>query len=140
MTGGSENGAGPPSGRRPDAGQLLARALRLRCPRCGSGRLFRKWFAMHQRCADCGLRFEPAPGYYLGAIYISYGLTAVLLIVSYLVLHNGLELSNQQLSLPMLLICVLVPLSIFRHARALWLALDCFCDVSVMNDDTDTRP
>lgn len=139
MTGGTENSAAPPPAR-PGAGQLLARALRLRCPRCGSGRLFRKWFSMHERCTNCGLKFEPAPGYYLGAIYISYGLTAVLLIVSYLVLHNGFELSNEQLSVPMLLICVLVPLAIFRHSRALWLALDCLCDVSVMNDETESHP
>lgn len=36
---------------------------------------------MNARCPVCDLRFEREPGYFLGAMYISYGL-AVLLIVS----------------------------------------------------------
>lgn len=120
---------------RPGPGLLLARALRLRCPRCGDSRMFRRWYSMHSRCDCCQFRFEREPGYYLGATYVNYGLTAVLLIVSYLLLHNGLGLSNQDLSLVLPLICVLFPLAIFRHARALWLAFDCQFDSSVLQDD-----
>ena len=29
---------------------------------------------MHDRCPICGLRFNREPGYFLGAMYISYGL------------------------------------------------------------------
>ena len=29
---------------------------------------------MYERCAVCGLKFEREPGYFLGAMYISYGL------------------------------------------------------------------
>jgi len=29
---------------------------------------------MHDRCPSCGLRFNREPGYFLGAMYISYGL------------------------------------------------------------------
>jgi hypothetical protein len=29
---------------------------------------------MHDRCPVCGLRFNREPGYFLGAMYISYGL------------------------------------------------------------------
>jgi uncharacterized protein (DUF983 family) len=134
MNGADERQHTPPT---PGAGQLLARALRLRCPRCGTGRLFRKWFSMNPRCSDCGLKLERAPGYYLGATYINYGWTAALLVVSYLVMHNGFELSNQELTVPMLLICVLVPLASFRQARGLWLALDCLIDKSVLAGDEE---
>lgn len=34
---------------------------------------------MNQRCAVCGLRFEREPGYFLGAMYISFALAAPLM-------------------------------------------------------------
>jgi uncharacterized protein (DUF983 family) len=52
--------------------------LRALCPRCRTGKIFRKsvWLfpRMHERCPACGLKFEREAGYFLGAMYISYGL------------------------------------------------------------------
>jgi uncharacterized protein (DUF983 family) len=62
----------------PRALALLWRGACLRCPRCGVRSLFRTWFAMYERCAVCGLRFEREQGYFLGAMYINYGVTVVL--------------------------------------------------------------
>jgi hypothetical protein len=36
---------------------------------------------MHERCAVCHLRFEREQGYFLGAIYINYGVTVVLALI-----------------------------------------------------------
>jgi uncharacterized protein (DUF983 family) len=48
------------------------------CPRCRSGKIFRRsvWLfpPMYERCPACNLKFEREPGYFLGAMYISYGL------------------------------------------------------------------
>ncbi len=48
------------------------------CPRCREGKIFRRsvWLfpPMHERCPACGLKFEREAGYFLGAMYISYGL------------------------------------------------------------------
>ena len=120
---------------RPSAGTLLARAMRLRCPRCGEGSLFDGWTAMPERCSACSLKYERAPGYFLGSTYINYGLTAVVLIAAYFVFHDGFGMTNQQLAGPMVGVCVIFPLLAFRHARALWLALDCHFDSSILRDD-----
>lgn len=56
---------------------VLGRAVRLVCPRCGDGRLFRGWFRMHDGCPACGLSFAREPGFYLGSIYVTYGVTVV---------------------------------------------------------------
>ncbi len=32
---------------------------------------------MHDECPSCGLRFNREPGYFLGAMYVSYGLALV---------------------------------------------------------------
>lgn len=35
---------------------------------------------MHDRCVECGLRFNREPGYFLGAMYVSYGLALVIIV------------------------------------------------------------
>jgi len=36
---------------------------------------------MNDRCPACGLRFNREPGYFLGAMYISYGMALALIFV-----------------------------------------------------------
>lgn len=127
-----ETPAPPP---RPTFETLVGRALKLRCPRCGVGKLFTGWFTMPERCSECRLKYERAPGYFLGSTYINYGLTAVMLTAMYFTLHFGLGWSNRQLAGPLAIFCILIPLMFFRHARALWLALDCHFDKSVLTSD-----
>ena len=102
--------------------------MRLRCPRCGQGKLFAGFFQMHSACSQCGLKYERAPGYFLGSIYINYGVTAVVLTFGYLVLHVALGYTNRQLAGPLVGFCVGFAMFFFRYARSLWLALDCFFD------------
>jgi uncharacterized protein (DUF983 family) len=109
-------------------GQLLWRAQRLRCPRCGEGRLFSGLLSMHEACANCHLKYERAPGYFLGSIYVNYGFTAVAMTIGYLFLHAVLGFTNRQLAAPLVGFCVVFATFFFRYARALWICLDCFFD------------
>jgi len=34
---------------------ILKRGLRRRCPQCGRGTLFRRWYSLHDRCPICDL-------------------------------------------------------------------------------------
>jgi uncharacterized protein (DUF983 family) len=79
---------------------------------------------MHEGCAACGLRYEREQGYFVGAIYINYAVTAAVAVGGVLVLDwtVGLTLA-QQLVLGVAL-GVLVPLVFFRHARSLWLVMN----------------
>ncbi|MGA7931438.1 MAG: DUF983 domain-containing protein [Candidatus Sulfotelmatobacter sp.] len=57
--------------------------LRQRCPRCRLGNIFRysifRGFPkMHERCPVCDLKLEREPGYFLGAMYVSYALALVM--------------------------------------------------------------
>ena len=36
---------------------LLSRGLRRKCPQCGSGDLFNRWFKLRSHCSVCGLKF-----------------------------------------------------------------------------------
>src|SRR5919109_4839522 len=75
---------------------MLSRGLRLCCPRCGARTLFRGWFAMHARCAVCHFRFEREQGYFLGAMYINYAFTVVIVLSGYFVLSRYTNLSLAQ--------------------------------------------
>ncbi|MGQ0635254.1 MAG: DUF983 domain-containing protein [Planctomycetaceae bacterium] len=120
---------------RPPAGTLIGRALRLRCPRCGKAKMFTGLFRMHPTCAACGLKFEREPGYFLGSIYLNYGMTAMLLVVGYVSLRFGAGIESKWLLIGASAFCVLFPLFYFRYARALWLAMDCRFDSSLFTDE-----
>ncbi|VAX39338.1 hypothetical protein MNBD_PLANCTO02-1693 [hydrothermal vent metagenome] len=120
-------------------GTLFKRGLFLRCPVCGKGKLFRKWFSMYTHCSNCRLKYERDPGYFLGSTYINYAVTAVSVTVFYFVFHFGLEVSNKQLSWWLGGYCVLFPLLFFRLARSLWLAMDSFFDATDLCFEPETE-
>jgi len=104
--------------------QRLWRALALACPHCGGGRLFAGWFRMHPACSRCGLPFTREPGFYLGSIYVNYGVTVIVTLAAYALIVLGLEGSHEAALATCLAIAVLLPVVFFRHARSLLLALD----------------
>ena len=105
------------------ASAVLVRALRLRCPRCGTTPLYRGWFTMHERCAGCGYRYEREQGYFVGAIYLNYAVTVAVAAGAVLVLDVFVGLSlRAQLTLGIAL-AALVPLLFFRYSRSLWLCM-----------------
>ena len=104
--------------------QILGRSLRLRCPACGRGKLFAGWFRMHPSCGACGLAFEREPGFFLGSIYVNYGLTAVLVTAGYFALFFSDTLTDPQRLWTLVSFSVVFPLWFFRYARSLWLGFD----------------
>lgn len=52
------------------------------CPRCRQTMMFKQPFefskplAMKEKCENCNLNFTPEPGFYFGAMFVSYILTA----------------------------------------------------------------
>jgi uncharacterized protein (DUF983 family) len=119
---------------RPSAGTLIIRALRLKCPRCGQAPMFTGLFRMIDRCSNCGLKFEREPGYFLGSIYINYGITALLLTVVWITLRFGYGIESRWLVFGLAAFLVVFQIFFFRYARALWLALDCQFDASLFAD------
>jgi uncharacterized protein (DUF983 family) len=102
----------------------VGRAIRLRCPRCGATPLFRGWFRMAEACALCGLYFERAQGYFVGAIYVNYAVTVVLAIVGFFLLWGVLGLSTRAQLAILVPFVIVFPLWFFRYSRSFWLALE----------------
>ncbi len=79
---------------------------------------------MHERCPVCNLLYERGPGYFLGAMYVSYGLGVFTILPVAMALAVVVEwplwavltfaLAQTLLSVPLFL----------RLSRAIWLHLD----------------
>jgi uncharacterized protein (DUF983 family) len=79
---------------------------------------------MAEACALCGLRFERAQGYFVGAIYVNYTVTAILAIGGFFLLWGLLGVSTGGQLAVLVPIVVIFPLWFFRYSRSLWLALE----------------
>ncbi len=99
-----------------------------RCPRCGQGAFFKPGLAgvlgvMNDACPVCGLRFLREGGYFLGAMYVSYGLGVAtvlpIAVVLVIVLHWPL------VAMLVMIVQTLVSVPLFlRYSRISWLYLD----------------
>lgn len=115
----------------PPLRERLASVAAGRCPRCRRGRIFRRLLAMHPTCPTCSLRFEREPGYFTGAMYVSYALAVpVMAACAATVRLLARNLSFEAtVGVAALLFLPFVP-AIFRYSRILWIHLDQTIDPS----------
>ena len=103
---------------------LVAAALRLGCPACGRGRIFESAWRMARRCPACGLPFEREDGYFVGAMYVGMVTTSGVAIALYAMGRLIFDLTDGVLMAILLAVMVVLPPLLWRHTRAIWLALD----------------
>ena len=85
-------------------------------------------FRMRPRCSACRLTFEREPGYFVGAIYLNYGATALVMIPGYFALDAWLGLGTEAQLVLWGAFAVTFPLWFFRYSKSLWLSLDYLVD------------
>jgi uncharacterized protein (DUF983 family) len=100
-----------------------------RCPRCRVGKIFHHSIflgfpKMFESCSVCHLRYEREPGYFLGAMYISYGLglPVIALFAALLWAVTGWRLTKDVIW-AVALFLPLAPAITFL-SRVLWIYLD----------------
>jgi uncharacterized protein (DUF983 family) len=114
---------------RPPLRETIRRALHLRCPNCGRGLLFRRWFAMRPECTICWLSYFREEGYYLGAMFLNFILSTLLVILIYFALlllrFSALtDVSTTRQVLVWIGFGAILCLGLVRHSYSLWLGLD----------------
>lgn len=109
---------------------ISLRALLLgRCPRCHEGPIFPPLFSagalsMHKRCSVCDLDFEPDTGYFLGAMYFSYGIGVLTILPVAIAMALVIEASLVVTMVVAVLQTVLTMLFMYRASRVAWLHID----------------
>ncbi|GAA0879876.1 hypothetical protein GCM10009119_28450 [Algoriphagus jejuensis] len=79
---------------------------------------------MNTHCATCGQSFDPEPGFYFGAMFVSYGVNTAFFIAVWAVLALLVEDYSLTTLLVLLGISVLVFLPLtFRLSRSIWIAV-----------------
>lgn len=102
--------------------QLLGRALRLRCPRCGEGKIFRRLltYSEYTHCPRCDLRYDPR-GESLAFMYVSTAFLTGVMIIAMLLMHPETIASGRMVVIP---IALLLYLSTLPVRKALAIALN----------------
>ncbi len=111
---------------------MIKNILTNKCPNCGEGKIFKNsniYFnfrkaEMNESCPKCGFKNRKEPGFFYGAMYVSYGLTVGQGILTYLI--ASLFFSERfDLRIIWVIALVLILLSSFnmRISRILWIYL-----------------
>jgi uncharacterized protein (DUF983 family) len=106
-------------------GKRFSRAMRRRCPRCGTP-AFDSYFTMREVCAGCGHKFERESGYWVGALIIN----TTFIFATFLVIFVGGMVATWPdvpwIALLILLVGlnVLVPIAFYPQSKTLWVAME----------------
>lgn len=100
------------------------------CPKCHEGDLFikgtfafEKPFEMYDRCPKCNLNFMPEPGFYYGAMFISYIFTSFFCLGFIAIFHWVLGWSTGASFALLILFLAIFFIAIFRLARSIWISI-----------------
>jgi uncharacterized protein (DUF983 family) len=109
---------------------MFLRALRRRCPRCGSGAIFQHWLRMKERCPGCGLQFSRGEdGYTLGALWFNLLAAEAVSTTIWVTVavRTWPDVPWDRLQYEGPLTAVLMPILFFPFSKTLFLAFDlCF--------------
>ena len=100
--------------------------LTRRCPRCGSGHLFRRYFTLVPDCPRCGLHFEREQGYFAGALAVNIMVVGAVFAIVFIAL---VAMTVPDIPVAPLL-AVLVPIMLFGpilyypFSKTVWMAVD----------------
>jgi uncharacterized protein (DUF983 family) len=100
------------------------------CPKCNNGKVFRDknfFFSigfpkMNEYCSQCSFKFNKEPGYFFGAMFVSYALTVGEGLITYFIAHQFFDKTFDLRIIP--IICSVVVLLCFfniRLSRMIWI-------------------
>ena len=101
-----------------------------KCPKCEKGVIFNsignvfkfQMPKMNECCSNCGYLYEREPGYFLGAMYISYGLAIFQGIVTFCSLHLLFpNLSTTWLSISVIAVIALCGRKNYKLSRVIYI-------------------
>ncbi len=110
--------------------KLIKAIFSLRCPSCYEGRLFlqpnpyliKQIADMPDCCEVCKLKLTPEPGFYYGAMFMSYVVTVALSVVNFAWVYSIWGFATwTYLTINSFILIVLMPF-LFRLSRSFYLA------------------
>lgn len=114
---------------------MIAKGLKIRsiltgsCPRCQKESMYldKNWLhltkllKMNGKCSYCGLKYQIEPSFFYGAVYVSYGLNVIIMIIVFLVAFYGFNAKFTSIFIAMIGISVLMTPLIIRLSRNIYI-------------------
>ena len=100
-----------------------------KCPRCHEGDFFKHAFTMNifkvnkieKKCSKCDLKYMIEPAFYFGALYVSYGITVAICIVTFIISKIIFDLALLSSFIAVFIVLILfIPVNL-RLSRILWI-------------------
>lgn len=99
-----------------------------KCPRCRQGNMFKfpltritKFSEMNEHCPHCDAPLIPEPGFYFGAMFVSYAFNVAIMVAVFLALYATLDPPTWLYGVCLVVVSLLfLPIS-FRYSRILFL-------------------
>ena len=103
--------------------------FRNKCPRCQTGNFFtvnnpynlRQFDHMNEQCSCCGERFVREPGYYTGALYVSYAYYVALIVSCFIGFEVLMDMDMTYFLVILVSLIILLTPPVFRLARLTWI-------------------
>ena len=110
-----------------------------KCPRCHEGDFMKeknifklhKAFNMHENCSECRLKYMMEPSFFYGAMYVNYGLTVGIGIVTFAIATLFFKLSLLESFLPIVAMLILTAPITIRLSRIIWINIFVNYDPSI---------
>ena len=108
---------------------LIVSIAKQKCPKCREGNMFKEhpynlnaFDKMHKSCPNCGTSLDLEPGFYMGAMYVSYALQIALFITVFATTQLLYPEAGIVWYLSWIggMVLLLFPLT-FRLSRSIWL-------------------
>jgi hypothetical protein len=115
----------------PGKRSTLNSIIYLKCPRCREGDLFTtknpyrlsRTLEMPNCCAVCKQDFRIEPGFYIGALWASYPIVVLLVLLIWLTAYLLLSLSGNSALVTGSIVAVLAQPMVMRLGRAIWISV-----------------
>lgn len=109
-------------------GSKLYSIFNNKCPRCQEGDFFmnkkvlslKNSLKIHETCSHCGLKYMIEPSFFYGAMYVSYGLTVAISIITFVIL-NFFGLSLLPIFIAIIIILILFTPFTLRLSRLIYI-------------------
>ncbi len=107
---------------------FVLNVLNEKCPKCSEGYVFKQKVSllklpiMNDECNKCHYRYDREPGYFLGAMYISYGFAVLQGLITFLILHYSFPLlSTLYKTIIVLLVIIIFGRKNYKLSRVLYI-------------------
>lgn len=110
---------------------VVKQCVQLKCPNCGDAKVFEpqpdKFIAfpvMHKKCTKCEYQFDREPGYFLGAMFVSYALAVAEGLMCFFILHFGFpQLDYFSIACSITGVIFLSAIFNYKLSRVVWINL-----------------